>query len=48
MRVNYRCANFASPLNSPVPLHGVRRAFVEAEIDEWIASRIAARWAEVA
>jgi predicted DNA-binding transcriptional regulator AlpA len=29
-----------------MPLHGARRAFVDAEIDEWIASRIAARGAE--
>jgi prophage regulatory protein len=29
-----------------VPLHGVRRAFVEAEIDDWVASKIAARATE--
>jgi prophage regulatory protein len=29
-----------------VPLHGIRRALVEAEVDDWIASRIAARDAE--
>jgi len=27
----------------PVPLHGVRKAWIESEIDAWIASRIAAR-----
>jgi prophage regulatory protein len=94
MRVNSRCTNSASSLNSPenvfadredrprsnpdlisiketarrtsssrasiyrlipersfprtLPRHGVRRAFVDAEVDEWIASRIAACGAEVA
>jgi prophage regulatory protein len=32
----------------PVPLHGVRKAWIESEIDAWIASRIAARNMEAA
>jgi prophage regulatory protein len=32
----------------PVPLHGVRKAWIETEVDAWIASRIAARNAEAA
>ena len=27
----------------PVSLHGPRKAFIEAEVDAWIAKRIAAR-----
>jgi hypothetical protein len=30
----------------PVALHGVRKAWVESDVDAWIASRIAARNAE--
>jgi prophage regulatory protein len=32
----------------PVALHGVRKAWIESEIDAWIRSRIAARSGEVA
>jgi prophage regulatory protein len=32
----------------PVPLHGVRKAWVESEVDVWIASRIAARSVDAA
>jgi prophage regulatory protein len=27
----------------PVPLHGVRKAWIQSEVDSWVASRIAAR-----
>ena len=32
----------------PVALHGARKAWIESEVDAWIASRIAARNAEAA
>jgi prophage regulatory protein len=32
----------------PVTLHGVRKAWIESEIDAWIASRIAVRNEEAA
>jgi prophage regulatory protein len=32
----------------PIPLHGVRKAFIESEVNAWIASRIAARNVEAA
>jgi len=32
----------------PVPLHGVRKAWVEAEIDAWVVARITARNGEAA
>ena len=32
----------------PVQLHGVRKAWVESEIDAWVAARITARNGEAA
>jgi prophage regulatory protein len=32
----------------PVPLHGTRKAWIESEVDAWVASRIAARKVEAA
>jgi prophage regulatory protein len=32
----------------PVPLHGVRKAWIESEIDAWVAARITARNGEAA
>jgi prophage regulatory protein len=32
----------------PVSLHGVRKAWVESEVEAWVASRIAARNVEAA